>query len=344
MATKQMKRPAIPAVVTREILLEAGYRCAACGESCSLERAHVIPWRKSLEHKAENLICLCANCHQRADTEKWGQKALFALKKKPWVGRRGLEAQDVLPPALVELKIAMEFDRFDPRMQRLLVHGIAGFLQINPDDVKVLSIVRGSIIVTLLIPADKSQQLKHAFDKKDHELFRCLSGFVTQAKAKSVTAMEGNLKVPVKPRNSLFVGLLSFDTNKVPVKLEDKLFVGKLSSDTNKVPIKLGSASKLFVGNLSFETTETELREAFGAHGGVAEINLMMDRETGRPRGFGFVTMNTAEEAQAAIQGLNGKSVDGRALTVNVAKPREERPAGGGGGRREYGGSSRNRY
>jgi RNA recognition motif-containing protein len=93
--------------------------------------------------------------------------------------------------------------------------------------------------------------------------------------------------------------------------------------------------SKLFVGNLSFNTSENDLREAFAAHGTVAEINLMMDRDTGRPRGFGFITMSTPEEAQKAIDAMNGKSIDGRALTVNVAKPREER-SGGGGGRREY--------
>src|SRR5580698_5488068 len=102
------------------------------------------------------------------------------------------------------------------------------------------------------------------------------------------------------------------------------------------------SNSKLFVGNLSFNTTENDLRDTFAAHGNVVEANLMMDRESGRPRGFGFVTMGTPEEAEAAIAALNGKSIDGRALTVNVAKPREERPGGGrgggGGGRREYGG------
>jgi RNA recognition motif-containing protein len=72
----------------------------------------------------------------------------------------------------------------------------------------------------------------------------------------------------------------------------------------------------------------------------------MMDRTTGRPRGFGFITMNSPEEAQKAIAALNGSQLGGRALTVNIAKPREERPAGGGGGRREYGGSGggRNRY
>jgi RNA recognition motif-containing protein len=110
-------------------------------------------------------------------------------------------------------------------------------------------------------------------------------------------------------------------------------------------------SNKLFVGNLSFNTTENDLHDAFAAHGTVVEANLMMDRATGRPRGFAFVTMSTPEEAQKAIEALNGKSIDGRALTVNVARPREERPGGGGGGgRREYrgggggGGGGRNRY
>lgn len=97
-------------------------------------------------------------------------------------------------------------------------------------------------------------------------------------------------------------------------------------------------SNKLFVGNLSFNTTENDLNDAFAAHGTVTETNLMMDRMTNRPRGFAFVTMSTPEEAQKAIAALNGAQLDGRALTVNVAKPREERPAGGGGGRREYGG------
>lgn len=103
-------------------------------------------------------------------------------------------------------------------------------------------------------------------------------------------------------------------------------------------------STKLFVGNLSFKTTENELHDAFAAHGTVVEANLMMDRATGRPRGFAFVTMSTADEAQAAISALNGKEIGGRALTVNIARPKEERPGGGygggggGGGRRDYGG------
>ncbi len=90
-------------------------------------------------------------------------------------------------------------------------------------------------------------------------------------------------------------------------------------------------SNKLFVGNLSFNTTENDLNDAFAAFGTVTEANLMMDRTTNRPRGFGFVTMSSDDEAQKAIEGLNGKEMDGRALTVNVAKPREERAGGGGG-------------
>src|ERR1044071_6467620 len=100
-------------------------------------------------------------------------------------------------------------------------------------------------------------------------------------------------------------------------------------------------SNKLFVGNLSFDITENDLNDAFAAFGTVTEANLMMDRTTGRPRGFGFVTMASAEEAQKAIDGLNGKEMDGRALTVNVARPREERAPGGGGG---YRGGGRDRY
>jgi cold-inducible RNA-binding protein len=90
--------------------------------------------------------------------------------------------------------------------------------------------------------------------------------------------------------------------------------------------------NKLFVGNLSFEVTENDLQDCFAAHGAVTEVNLMLDRSTGRSRGFAFVTMATDEAAQAAIAALNGKDLKGRALTVNVARPREERPGGGGGG------------
>ena len=105
--------------------------------------------------------------------------------------------------------------------------------------------------------------------------------------------------------------------------------------------------TKLFVGNLSFNTTENDLQDLFAPHGNVISVDLIMDKTTGRSRGFAFVTMETKEAAEAATQAVHGKNLDGRDLTVNEARPREDRPArsggyggggrsGGGGGRRDY--------
>ena len=93
------------------------------------------------------------------------------------------------------------------------------------------------------------------------------------------------------------------------------------------------SQKKLYVGNLPFRSTEAEIEDAFAAFGTVETVNLVMDRETGRPRGFAFVEMSSDAEASAAVEGLDGADFDGRNIKVNIARPRE--PRGGGGG---YGG------
>ena len=100
-------------------------------------------------------------------------------------------------------------------------------------------------------------------------------------------------------------------------------------------------STKLYVGNLSFNTTTQDLEAMFAASGTVQSTNIIEDRETGRSRGFAFVEMSSPEEAQNAISALNGKDVDGRNLTVNEAKPREDRGGSGGGGNRGGGGGSR---
>src|SRR3982751_3126736 len=98
-------------------------------------------------------------------------------------------------------------------------------------------------------------------------------------------------------------------------------------------------AKKLYVGNLSYQVDSSELEQLFGAHGQVLSAQVINDRDTGRSKGFGFVEMANDQEADAAVAALNGQQHDGRALTVNEARPREDRGGGGGGGRRGgYGG------
>jgi len=98
---------------------------------------------------------------------------------------------------------------------------------------------------------------------------------------------------------------------------------------------------KLYVGNLAFETTENDLQDLFEQHGTVNEVNLMMDRMTGKSRGFAFVTMNDAEQAKAAMSATNGKELNGRPLNVNEARPREERPRSSNGSKRSFSGFRR---
>ncbi|HEY4223681.1 MAG TPA: RNA-binding protein [Myxococcota bacterium] len=92
--------------------------------------------------------------------------------------------------------------------------------------------------------------------------------------------------------------------------------------------------NKLYVGNLSFQTTDDQLAQIFSDHGTVTRASVVTDRETGRSRGFGFVEMSNDAQAKAAISALDGQMVEGRNLTVNIAKPREDRGGGGGGGGR----------
>ena len=104
-------------------------------------------------------------------------------------------------------------------------------------------------------------------------------------------------------------------------------------------------SSKIYVGGLPYATTDQQLQEIFSAHGNVESARVITDKFTGRSRGFGFVEMSSSEEAQRAIQALNGTDLDGRNLTVNEARPQERRSGfGGGGGGGERRGGGRNRY
>lgn len=174
-AAGRSKRPRIPAAIAREVLIESGHRCAVCGDGCPLERAHIISWQKSREHSVENLICLCASCHQRADLEKWGARTLLEYKRRPWILRKATDALAVTPQKLIQLTLEMEFESFDARTERLLVHALAGLLDIPPTAVKILAVERGSVKILLQLPVDAAERLLQAKSLGDISLQKYLN-------------------------------------------------------------------------------------------------------------------------------------------------------------------------
>jgi len=132
-------RPAIPASTQRAILIESGHRCAVCGDGCPLERAHIVPWRSTKDHTPENLICLCANCHERADRENWGEDALRQYKLNPWVRTRYVK-RDETPSSekTVVIRIDPEHGEVDEQQLEAYVQmAVAAFLRIPPLSVRI---------------------------------------------------------------------------------------------------------------------------------------------------------------------------------------------------------------
>src|SRR5437773_254172 len=132
-------RPAIPVAIRRKVLVESGHRCAVDGTPCPLETAHIVPWHISQEHKAADLICLCANCHERADREKWGEQQLREYKVRPSVSRQFERSDDQLQMTRVELTIDMDLSEFDELHERLLQHALALLLNISPNAVRIIA-------------------------------------------------------------------------------------------------------------------------------------------------------------------------------------------------------------
>lgn len=161
-------RPSIPADVQREIFIESGHRCAICGARFPLERAHIVSWSKSKSHKAENLICLCAGCHESMDKGDFDQKTLKEYKRRPWVNRQHEAVrQDIQSTTEVELTIKMEISQFDERQKLWLRHGLADFLKISSEDIEITEVREGSVKVTVEIPKESSDVLLTAYKSGD---------------------------------------------------------------------------------------------------------------------------------------------------------------------------------
>lgn len=163
-------RPVIPAGIKRTVLTEARHRCAVCGATGPLEIAHIIPWHSSREHKPEDLICLCPNCHTLADNKKWGEKTLRFYKQQPHALMQAEAGAELKSTSKIELKVDIELENFDEKAQRWLQHAIAGFLEISPYSVQIVSIKDGSVNVTIRLPSQSAKKLLKAYERKDPDL------------------------------------------------------------------------------------------------------------------------------------------------------------------------------
>src|ERR1039458_5996337 len=140
-----LNRPEVPADIKRMLMVECGHRCACCGETTSLEKAHIVPWSKEKEHTFGNLVVLCAVCHQRSHDEAWDRLTLLEYKKRPWVARyRG--QRDSSPRAFVELQLNLTLGQFGDGERKRVLAAVSAALDICPKDAVILSIRSGSII------------------------------------------------------------------------------------------------------------------------------------------------------------------------------------------------------
>ncbi len=167
-------RPSIPAEVSRALLIEAGHRCAVCGVPCPLERAHIIPWCQSHQHRLEDLVCLCANCHERADKEKWGEAVLREYKKDPWVSRQNETPHHVADLSRIEITIEKDYRNFDEHDSDILRHALASFLQVSAGSIKIRSTKEGSTVVLVELPSSAAEELVAAFQRSDPTLWQAL--------------------------------------------------------------------------------------------------------------------------------------------------------------------------
>jgi len=172
-------RPRVPAEIEREVLLESGHRCAICGTPFPIEQSHIVPWHKSKQHKAVDLICLCANCHEMADYGKLPQKTLREYKRRPWVLRQYKNPNNLAGhTSRIRLSIDVNLSDFDEKKQRLLQYALAAFLDIAPHDIVITSLYEvDSIRLTIQLPSRCAPRLSKAYKTDDPELAKFLAPF-----------------------------------------------------------------------------------------------------------------------------------------------------------------------
>ena len=159
-------RPPIPMETQRALMVECGHRCSACGETVSLEKAHIVTWAATKDHSFENLLILCSICHKLSHDHDWDQKTLKLYKEKPWVARyKGVPANPG-PRQVIALKLDTTKDDFEKNKERVLV-AIAAAIDACPKDVFTVFVKQGSVILSVSLPAEGAGKSLHSQEAQD---------------------------------------------------------------------------------------------------------------------------------------------------------------------------------
>ncbi|TXT41087.1 MAG: hypothetical protein FD135_546 [Comamonadaceae bacterium] len=173
------QRPDIPVPIQREVLHESCHRCAVCGFGLSIELAHIIPWRRTQDHRAANLIALCATCHEMADLQKWNSKDFEVYKKKPWALRVNVAKPASAPQqAMVDLILARDAADMGEYQRIQLVQMIAAYSGVMISELKVIAVTpSNSSLIRLEMPKAAAESLIASFQSEDPRLASFLDEF-----------------------------------------------------------------------------------------------------------------------------------------------------------------------
>ncbi len=176
-------RPKIPVPVKRKVLHECCHRCAVCGFGLSIEIAHIIPWFETEDHRAENLIALCANCHEMAHNQNWKKRDYEVYKKKPWALRTNVPQPMSAPQkAMVDLIAAREASDMDADQRRQLINLVAAYLNVSVGEVKIIAVVpSSSSLIRIELPIDAAERLILGFQSHDPRLISFLDDFASSS-------------------------------------------------------------------------------------------------------------------------------------------------------------------
>ena len=192
-------RPPIPTPTLRKVLYESCHRCAVCGFGLSIELAHIIPWRTTKDHSAENLIALCANCHEMADKQKWNSKDFEVYKRQPWALRQNA-AQPMSAPqkAMVDLILSRDAADMDEFQRVQLVQMVAAYTGVLLSEIKLVAVApANSVLVRIELLKDAAERLIHGFQAEDPRLVSFLDEFAASTLHElSAAASEAPLEAP----------------------------------------------------------------------------------------------------------------------------------------------------